>query len=345
MRHLSIPKALLLSLLAGGVHAALAGEEPQSTQPANPGNFTFSGYDNIVVDAPSGGKVKLLVDDLSLFITGHVNQKLNPFFEAEIAQTTLVQQGGNPLSNSYPHFVVERIYNDSYLTNSLTLRAGKMLSPVGEWNLIHAAPLVWTTIRPLTTYRGFSEFTSGLSLLYTDTKGALPDIQLYMQPGGEIRPRPLDMVVREYKHVSGLHLNWPIGLNDKLGLSVQHAQIKNTGEQQMLTGFNFSKEFGHLTLETEAVHTHISGTNAARVRDNEWGSYLQGTYALNERWNLVGRHEYFADRGFAMASKNTLLGTTYKSAPSSVWKLEYVEQNGQKLKIATGLYASFSALF
>jgi len=43
-----------------------------------------------------------------------------------------------------------------------------MLSPVGEWNEIHAAPLVLTTVRPAVTYQNFSEYLTGGSLLYSD---------------------------------------------------------------------------------------------------------------------------------------------------------------------------------
>jgi hypothetical protein len=307
--------------------------------------FSFSGYANVAVDAPSGGKIALSIDDLSLFTIGHINQALNPFIEAEIGGLTLLQQGGDPLSAGYPHFVLERLYNDSYLTNKFSLRIGKMLSPVGEWNLIHAAPLVMTSSRPMVTYRSFSEYTSGASIICSCSKGALPDIQIYMQPGGEIRPRTLDIVVREYEQISGFHLNWPLVLNDKLGLSFQHAQVKNSGEQQTLTGLNFNKEFGKLSFETEATHTHISGTNTLRLRDNEWGTYLQGAYTLNENWNLIGRYEYFADRSYNRASENVLFGIAYKSATHSVWKLEYIEQFGQQLDIQTGLYGSFSTLF
>ena len=38
--------------------------------------------------------------------------------------------------------LTERYYNDAYLSDDLTLRFGKMLAPVGAWNLFHAAPLV-----------------------------------------------------------------------------------------------------------------------------------------------------------------------------------------------------------
>lgn len=345
MRHLLTLNVLLLSLLTSGIHAAVAEENPNQTQPVNPGNFNYSGYVEVIAAVPSAGKAKLVVDDVSLFITGHVNKWLNPFLESELSRITVLQAGGRLFSNNSGIVDLERLYNDSYLTDSLSLRVGKMLTPFGEWNLVHASPLVWTTTRPMTTYRGFNQFTSGISLNYADTKSALPETQLYMQPNGEILPKRSLLFVRNYVHVAGLHLNWPSGLNDKLGLSFQHARVENTDEQQTLTGFNFNKEFGSLALETEGFHTHLSGINVARVRDKEWGAYLQGAYALNEHWNLLGRYEYFADRGYNTASEHSLLGVSYKSAPSTVWKLEYVKQHGQQLNLSTGLFASFSAFF
>jgi hypothetical protein len=336
--------ASLLCLLIASLSAA-ADEKEQLTQVASPDKFSFSGYANITVDAPSSNKITLNADDLSLFASGHLNQILNPFAEAEIGGITLLQQGGDPLSGGAPNFILERLYNDSYLSNKLSLRIGKMLSPVGEWNLIHAAPLVMTTTRPMVTYHGFSEYSSGASLIYSDAKGVLPDIQIYVQPGNEIRPRSPNTVVREYVHVAGFHLNWPLILNDKLGISLQHSQIKNTDERQTLLGFNLNKEFGPIEIEMETIHTHISGVNPLRVRDNEWGSYLQGSYSLGERLNLIGRYEYFAARTYLTASENSLLGISYKSATRSVWKLEYVEQHGQQLNIHTGFYGSFSKLF
>ena len=345
MHPLSTLYVLLLSLLLGGIHNAVAEDTFQQTQPANLSVFNFSGYTSLVVDAPAGDKTTLSIDDLSLFITGHINQTVNPFLEAELDGVTLLRQGEAPLSKISPQTSLERLYNDSYLTNNLSLRVGKMLSPVGEWNLIHAAPLVWTTTRPITTERGFSDYTSGASLIYNDAKGRLPDVQFYVQPAGEFRPTPSSRAIREYERVSGFHLNFPSGLNDKLGFSFQHAQVKNTGVQQNLIGFNFNKELGSLELESEAIHTHISDTNNAPLQDSEWGAYLQGVYALDERWHLIARYENFVDRDFSGASKNALLGIFYKSASPLVWKFEYIEQDGRQLEIQTGLYASFSMLF
>lgn len=332
-------------LLTLGTPNAVAAEASKKSQDAFPGNFNISGYVNVVAEAPSAGKARLAVSDLSLFVTGHSNKWLNPFFEAELTNITVLQEGGSLFSNNSSDAVLERLYNESHLTNNLSMRVGKILTPFGEWNLIHAAPLVWTTTRPMTTYRSFNQFTSGISLAYADTRSALPEIQLYVQPDGEIAPKPTSIAARKYERIVGLHLNWPYGLDEKLGLSLQHSHVKNTGEQQVLTGFNFSKDFDRLAFETEAVHALISGTNSARVRDNEWGVYLQGAYILNIQWKLLGRYEHFADRGYNAASGNSLLGVSYRSAPSTVWKLEYLKQHGQQLDVSTGLYASFSELF
>ncbi len=336
---------IFFSLLALGTHTALAGEASKRTRVVYPDNFNVYGYANVVAEVPSAGKSRLAVSDLSLFVTGHVNKWLNPFFEAELSNITVLQEGGSLFSNNSSDAVLERLYNESHLTSNLSMRAGKILTPFGEWNLIHAAPLVWTTTRPMTTYRSFNQFTSGISLAYADTRSALPEIQLYVQPDGEILPKPTSIAARKYERIAGLHLNWPFGLNEKLGLSIQHAHVKNTGEQQALAGLNFSKEFDRLAFETEAVHALISGKNTARVRDNEWGVYLQGAYILNIQWKLLGRYEHFADRGYNTASGNSLLGVSFRSAPSTVWKLEYVKQHGQQLDVSTGLFASFSELF
>ena len=346
MRHLLTLNIFLLGLLAGGIHAtAIAGGISDQKQPADPGSFTYSGYIEVIASKPSAGKTRLIVDDASLFIAGHVNKWVNPFIETELTRITVLQAGGRLFSNNSGDIDLERLYNDSYLTDNLSMRVGKMLTPFGEWNLVHASPLAWTTTRPMTTYRGFNQFTSGISLNYADTKNSLPEIQLYTQPDGEILPKRSLLFLRNYVHITGLHLNWPSGLNDKLGLSFQHAQVENTDERQSMAGFNFNKEFGSLAFETEGFHAHLSGFNATRVRDSEWGAYLQGAYAVNEHWNLLGRHEHFVDRGYKTASEHSLLGISYKPAPPIAWKLEYVKQHGQRLNLSTGFFASFSTFF
>ncbi|HZX27642.1 MAG TPA: hypothetical protein VFF16_11260, partial [Telluria sp.] len=211
-------KALTRGWLAGACLVALAPAWAGSYnlgEGVTAGPVNIAGYLNLVAEAPRGDVRQLVVDDLSLFVGGRFNRYLNPFFEAEFSGASLWRAGRRPLADNHPDFVVERLYNDATLAPDLTLRVGKMLTPVGEWNSIHAAPLVPTTTRPLTTRRGFPEYASGLALQYGGGDAGLPEAQLYWQPAGELRPRQSE---RAYHDVAGLHLTWASGLTDKLGL-------------------------------------------------------------------------------------------------------------------------------
>lgn len=309
------------------------------------GSVNVAGYINLVAEAPHDGVTQLIGDDLSLFVSGRFNRYLNPFIEAEFTGATLWQESSSLLADNHPAFVLERLYNDTNLTDSLTLRVGKMLSPVGEWNTIHASPLVWSTTRPMTTYRSFPEYTSGLAVHYIPQTAKLPEVQIFWQPEGEIKAKPKNQVTREYAGSEGVHLNWALGLTDKVGLTLQHAEVKRTNEYQTLLGFNFRKTFGKFQFETEATTTHITGNNPARVRDDEWGAYILSTYAINNKWSAIARYEHFSDREVQQGSRNALLGVVWRPDPALAWKLEYVKQDGARLDIGTGVYASFSVLF
>ncbi|GBG14657.1 uncharacterized protein NMK_2256 [Novimethylophilus kurashikiensis] len=334
----------ILVLVAGLTPAAWA-DDYHLGQGYNVGNFNIAGYASVVADAPTHGTSKLMIDDLSLFITGRFNRYFNPFFEGELTEDALWQEGGSLFSDSKPRLVLERLYNDSYLTDYLSVRLGKMLTPIGEWNTIHAAPLVWTTTRPMTTYRGFNEYTSGIAVNYDAQDAKLPEVQLYWQPDGEMIPKPQRLIVREYVHAYGVHANWSLGLTDKIGLSIEHADVNASDESQTLYGLNARKTWGKFQLETEAHYTDLSGGNPSRARSNERGAYVLAAYSPTAQWSVMGRYEYFADREAASSSRNALVGVAYRPDPAMVWKLECVKNYGAVLDIETGVFASFSVLF
>jgi hypothetical protein len=341
MRNRTLRLSFALVFLSAGSSPRAAEYELGQGLPA--GDFLFSGYLNVVAEIPKSGADALTLDDMSLFVAGRVNRWFNPFVEAEISSITLAQQGNGPRENG--HLVRERIYDDVRVSDENTLRIGKILAPVGEWNLIHAAPLVPTTIQPLTTSRGFANYTSGLSWIHETADTRQPDWQLYAQAGDEWFRRPDAVAPRQFRNVSGLHLNWTLGLNDKFGLSAQHGQLVNTEETYSLIGANIRRTFGKLTLESEATSARWSGGSRTRFHDVEQGIYLLGDYAVARHWHGIAELEYFQDHVLADASRNLLLGVTYKPRSSIVWKLEYVDQLGTSHSIPSGWQASFAVLF
>jgi hypothetical protein len=309
------------------------------------GNLNIAGYVNLAAEKPKDGKAELVGDDVSLFIGGRFNKYINPFFEAEFSGISLWQAGGRPFADANLKLVLERLYNDINFSDELTLRVGKILTPVGEWNGIHAAPLVSTSTRPLTTFRSFPEYTSGLGLNYAPKQGGLPEFQFYWQPDGEIVPRRTASITREYRHSYGAHLIWSSGLTGRGAISVQHADVNFSKESQTLFGFNGRETYGRFQLEAEATYTRIEGQNPARLRDVEKGVYILASYALDDHWSLMARQEFFADRNAVSSSRNSLLGLAYRPHPAVSWKVEYVKQGGALLDIRSGIFASFSALF
>ena len=258
-------------------------------------NYYISGYLNIEVvdrfDAPS----RLDLDDLSLFAGASINHWVNPFTEVELAKDTLIREGGGAYHGDV---IVERFYNDTIFSENDTLRIGKMLTPLGEWNLVHAAPLIPIITRPYTTALGFNAYTSGLSLLHDFGDSMAPDVQIYGEPGKELFPRPDTQATRSFENAFGGHLNVPFGLLDKMGASFQHARFVETGETFTLYGLNAKRSLGKLKLESEALTARFSGTvlpGATRFHDNESGIFGLADYSLTPQWHAILEAEYYQD--------------------------------------------------
>lgn len=313
------------------------------------GNYYLSGYANIEVvdrfDVPS----RLDLDDLSLFAGGRINQWANPFTEIELAKHTLIRQGG---AAAHGDVIVERFYNESIFSEHDSLQVGKILTPVGDWNLVHAAPLIPIITRPYTTAQGFDAYMSGISWLHDPEDGLMPSLQLYWQPDTEWFKRPATQTSRNFRHVYGGHLNSSLGLIDKIGASFQHGQLMETGETFTLYGANANKSYGKLRLESEAITARFSGSvlqgAPPQIHDHEAGIFALADYALTSQWHGILEGEYYQDHMVDMPSRSTSVTVAYKPSVAAILKLEYIHQAGMSASIApihTGVKASFSTLF
>ena len=313
------------------------------------GNYFLSGYANIEIVDRFDAPTRLDLDDLSLFAGGRVNQWLNPFTEVELSKHTLIRQGGGA---THGDVIVERFYNDAILSEHDTLRVGKTLTPLGSWNLVHAAPLIPLITRPYSTARGFDAYTSSIGWLHDFGDVATADIQLYWEPGRELFKRPVSQTQRNFNNVSGGHINIPLSLIEKIGVSFQSGQLIETGETYTLYGFNANKVLGKLKLESEAVTARFSGAvlpGATRLHDNESGIFALADYAFTSQWHGILEGEYYQDHLTDIPSRSTSVAVNYKPGVPMIWKLEYIHQAGASADeiapIHTGLKASFSTLF
>lgn len=347
MRHTSLPLVFfLLGLICSPIGQA---EDYEIGQGWHTGNYYLSGYANIEVIDSFGAPAKLELNDLSLFAGGHVSQWVNPFMEVELSKHILIQQGGGREDGNV---IVERFYNDALLSEHDTLRVGKILTPLGDWNLVHAAPLIPIITRPYTAAQGFHAYASGFSWLHDPEDNANPDLHLYWQPDNEWFKRTARQTTRNFHNVLGGHINMPLGLMDKIGASFQRGQLMETGERFTLYGANINKSFGKLRLESEAITAHFSGmvlpAAAPRIHDVESGIFVLADYAITPQWHGILEWERYQDHAVNLPSRSTLLAVAYRPIPPMVWKLEYINQAGTPASFATirtGWKAAFSLLF
>lgn len=342
MRHTLLPSVVFqLSLIFSPLSYAEGYELGQGWHGEQ---YYLSGYANIEVIDRFDVPKRLDLDDLSLFAGGRISQLVNPFTEVELSKHTLIQQGGGA---KHGEVIVERFYNESIFSEHDQLRVGKILTPLGDWNLVHAAPLIPVITRPYSAARGFGAYMSGINWMHTPDSDAIPGWQLYWQPNNEWFKRSANQTSRNFHNIYGGHVNIPMGMIDKIGASFQHGQLIETGESFTLYGFNATKSFGQMKLESEAITARFSGT-VARLHDNEAGIFALADYAITSQWHGILEGEYYQDHMKDPSSRSASVVAAYKSSISAIWKLEYIHQAGESASFApihTGFKASFSTLF
>lgn len=340
------PSALILgagvaAILTG---AAWAGETYKLGHGYDIGPINLAGYANVTLSMPNEGQKALTLEDLSLFATGHISKLINPFIEAELTHVVIAHSSPSDDREPDAAFTFERYYNDAYITPEVTLRLGKMLAPVGEWNLIHAAPLVLTTTRPAVTYRNFSAYITGVSMLYSDPESQRPDVQIYWQPDREESEKPRAITFENHRRAEGIHLSLPLSLLDKVGASYQHS-VDPDDVTQSLFGVDYHLTLGKTALQGEATYSTLSGGTVPRARNTEWGGYLAASYTFDHHWSASTWYEAFLKRDENTPAQDLLFGLAYHPQSAMVIKLEYVQNIGGAPVNPTGIFASWSILF
>lgn len=151
---------LAAALVLAPAGDALAQYEPGAGLTLFGGRLNIGGYLSVEGSFLDETRDQLVLDDLSSFITLHLTDNWLVFSETEIEEGVHLERGG--FGTGHDVFSLERLYTEWRPGDRFRLRLGKMLTPFGIWNLIHAAPLVWTTSRPIATTQFFDTGVTGI---------------------------------------------------------------------------------------------------------------------------------------------------------------------------------------
>jgi len=330
--------------------------------------ISLGGYASTHMEA-LGPAASLNLSSLSLFVSWDNGSKLRFFSETE-AENTLTLGNRQTLASSErneANLHIERLYMDYLATDNLTVRVGKILTPVGQWNLIHVDPLVWTTSRPVATTNLFADYATGVMLQGVISGGEEQYLE-YSLYGDYSSSLVLSQeTAPNFDNAQGLRLRYHLNDNLQLGLSyVDFALQNSTAIRNHLAGFDLAWSYQRFAINSEIVYrnNNFSSRSTPELepinggiplpttetpyflfnRQNMWQGYLQGICPLTSTLYAVGRYEYF-DQAILPTGQAEILGLTYRPKPPLAIKLEYRQGSHNGNLAPSGLFASFSVLF
>lgn len=352
------PRAALIALL---LYAALPGcgraraEEPPPSIGQDPlaehyalgqglrlgeSGFVLGGYGALGWRDPDGGDDwDVALDSLSAFLWWDGGGRWRFFSETELERGLAWSDAG--VTTEDAEVVSERLYVDYAWRDAMKFRLGKFLTPVGRWNLVHAAPLTWTTSRPLITEATFPTNATG-AMVY----GVLPwnsegiEYSLYASAGEEIFPEDdLDT----FREAFGARIAGTVLPHTQVGLSWAAFEQESESElRKQLLGTDFEWRWHRFEISGEFAMRTLSGHESDR---DEHGWYVQAVAPIVRQWFAVARYESFhqqdADRDLSLY----LGGVAWRPRPALVLKAEWARATDNDADLPDGWRASFAVLF
>lgn len=297
-------------------------------------DFKLGGYSSAGFNVHPGGKVDGALDEISLILSWENNSSFRFFTEIELERPITFNDSASAEKDFY--FDLERLYVDYNLSEKANLRLGRFLNPVGHWNTLHAAPLVWTATRPLATSRLFPMYNNGL-MFY----GAVPltntglEYSVFIEALKDQHEDKGEIIFRDTK---GARLAWSGKFNIGLSLLEFREKLPSNAEFHML-GLDFLVHHNGWEFSGEAFQRYNN-----QYSDGGNGAYLQAVAPLGHQWFAIARAESFK-RPAEGSSERWLLGTAWRMTPNKILKIEYVDGDEERDWSPKGLLASFAILF
>ncbi len=306
--------------------------------------FRLGGYSSAGVTLHRDENAEAAINEVSLLLTWNGDSRWSFFGELEL-ERPLSWNDDRKFHSKESHLDLERLYLDYNISETMNLRLGRFLTPNSRWNLLHASPLVWTSTRPLATYRLFPTATNGLML-----HGSMPvnDYAIdYMLFAEVLEDQEKDSFDLPFAHVRGARLalskQWNFGISL---LSFEENDIKALGGQDKtyrMLGLDFIRQFGEAELSGEGFARFTSNGG-----DGGSGAYLQTAVPLNalglNNWYWLTRLETL-QRPKEGSSERWLTGATWRVKPTQLLKLEFAGGSGNQPEAPRGFIASYAFLF
>lgn len=311
-------------------------------------NLNIGGYTKVSYKRPENRLDKLALEDLSLFITWSPHDRLRFFAEIEL-HNWLATHEDNEFSESLS---IERLFVDYLISDSTSVRFGKFLTPFGRWNVIHSAPLVWTTNRPVITEDLFflPWRANGLLLSHTQLINEHNlDLSLYIDDSKDLEPKALNTVL--FDKAIGTRINYEI--SEQLQIGASYLAYQKLADLNLPThhvfGLDAMWQNQGYELLFESLY-HIQDQNDQNPRLEEKGLYIQGVAPITGKVSAVGRYEYVNSNRFQFLTNENVThigvaGLAWRPFVPLVFKAEYRFGDNNRIIAPSGLFVSVAMFF
>lgn len=344
-----------LALLCAAMPAAAQMPAPAVSSP-HP--IHVGGYASIIVSpgaGMNGDSINIAGAAASVLLSGTLLSRLSYFSEVEAASRSYQNWTGRREDHGV---VIDRLYVEYAFSDALRLRVGRFLTPVGQWNEIHADPLTWTALRPLTTYYPFAKSTTGIMAAGELTiAGRDAGYAVYYSPVDWSRE-----IDEENSFVWALGSRFAIEVAPGLTLGTSLAEVRvshpydpddttlaggvvvaggreEDTHSRGLLGADVAWNTGRLNLLSEAVFLSRSGSGP-----DVHGVFLQAAVRTLPRFYVVARTEYY-DPVATRIMRIQTLGLAFRPNRHWTFKLDRQFADHPSRGVRTGWFVSASALF
>lgn len=310
----------------------------------------LGGYADFNFYDVQGTKSSYNVRDLSLFLTQDIGTRWQLFTEIEAANP-VNSRGRTDVDNA--ELDVERLYIDYHANPYVNFRFGKFLTPVGEWNLVHADPLTWTISRPLSTSAAFALHATGAMVFGTvPMRGRDLDYWVFAddtrnlnignnEDNAYTNLGATETLQNRFRQALGGRVLYHLfGDSLSIGASALSYQLQSPRDKYFLSGIDFNWTTRYLGFTGEAVYRKNSDD-----RPDERGGFVQTEIPLWRRLYLIGRYERYRSSTPQQTSTIRTTAINFKPIEGIVLKLEYREGTHNLSLAPTGWLASAAILF
>ena len=303
--------------------------------------LTIGGFATVEIERPDAEPAEIALDGINFLAQFEPVDSFRVFAELEVGDLASWETSGGAVESD-PQANFERLYAEYGRSDALTVRFGKFLTPVGQWNLAPAEPFVWTPTQPAIVEFGFDEYQTGVALFGSfHPRQRRVSYWLYGQviDAFDVEPdeRPAERSVGARLETSDARGTWTLGAS--LLASERNGAWTTAG------GLDAKWRGTRLELSSELL---VSGGDLPD-RDH-WGAFLEAAYPLDRvssklaRLYLVGRVEHFDPRG-ERATQLLDFGVTWLPADWLSLKLGYRAAIRDRDELGDGLKLTLSVLF